>query len=365
MAKDYYDILGVSRDASEDEIKKAYRKLAHKHHPDKSGGDEAKFKEASSAYSVLSDKDKRKQYDQYGQTFDGSGPGGGAGFGGFDFSGFGGGRQSGFDFGGSGFEDIFSEMFGGGGRGTGRARAQAGSDIQVEVEITFDEMAKGVKKDVRVQKLAQCATCKGSGGEPGSSEETCATCQGRGQINRTIKSFLGTFNQAEICPSCHGKGRTFSKKCHTCHGDGRTQVSETINVEIPAGIQSGQAISMSGKGEAGEQGAPSGDLYIVVRVKPHQFFERKGDDVFSTAEISFAQAVLGDKIAIETLEGDVMMKVPAGTQSGEIFRIREKGIPHLQKWGKGDHMVKVIVDIPKKLSKEQKKLVEALRKLED
>ncbi len=365
MAKDYYDILGVPRGASEDEIKKAYRKLAHKHHPDKSGGDEAKFKEASSAYSVLSDKDKRKQYDQFGQTFDGAGAGGGQGFGGFDFSGFSGrGNQAGFDFGGGGFEDIFSEMFGGGGRSSARSRAQAGNDIQVDVEITFDEMAKGVKKDIRLQKLSQCATCKGSGGEPGASEETCKTCHGQGQIQRTVKSFLGVFSQAEICPSCHGKGKTFSKQCHGCRGDGRVRSEQTISVDIPAGIASGQAISLAGQGEAGESGARAGDLYVVVRVKPHRFFDRKGDDVYSSAEISFAQAALGDKIIIETLEGDVTMKIPAGTQSGEIFRIRDKGIPHLQKYGRGDHMVKVIVDIPKKLSKEQKKLIEALQKLD-
>lgn len=365
MAKDFYDILGVSKGASEDEIKKAYRKLAHKYHPDKSGGDEAKFKEASEAYGTLSDKDKRRQYDQFGQTFSG-GNGGAQGFGGFDFSGFSGrAGQGGFDFGGGGFEDIFSEMFGGASRGGGRSRAQSGSDIQTDIEITFEEMARGVKKDIRLNRMVRCATCDGSGGEPGSSQETCATCHGHGQINRTVKSFLGTFNQAEICPSCHGKGKTFSKKCHTCHGDGRERKQQTITVDIPAGIQSGQAISMSGQGEAGESGGHSGDLYIVVRVKPHEFLERKGDDVFSVSEITFAQATLGDKIVVETLEGDVTMKVPAGTQSGEIFRIRDKGIPHLQKWGKGDHMVKVVVEIPKKLSREQKKLVEALRKLEN
>jgi molecular chaperone DnaJ len=366
MAKDLYDILGVSKNASEDEIKKAYRKLAHKHHPDKSGGDEAKFKEASSAYSVLSDKAKRSQYDQFGQTFDGAGTGGGQGFGGFDFGGFSShGNQAGFDFSGGGFEDIFSEMFGGASRGGGgRTRAQAGNDIQVDVEITFDEMAQGVKKDIRLQKFSRCATCKGSGGEPGSSEETCKTCHGKGQIQRTVKSFLGVFNQAEICPSCHGKGKTFAKQCHTCHGDGRTRTEQTITVDIPAGIQNGQAISLSGQGEAGEAGARSGDLFVAVRVKPHPYFERKGDDVFSTAEISFAQAVLGDKIEVETLEGDVVMKIPAGTQSGEIFRIRDKGIPHLQKWGRGDHMVKVVVHIPKKLSKEQQRLIEGLKSLE-
>lgn len=362
MAKDFYDILGVSKGASEDEIKKAYRKLAHQHHPDKSGGDEAKFKEASEAYSTLSDKSKRAQYDQFGQTFNGA-SGGGQGFGGFDFGGRG--NQAGFDFGGGGFEDIFSEMFGGGGRGSARSRARAGSDIQVDVEITFTEMAKGVKKDIQLQKMSSCDTCHGLGGEPGASEGTCATCNGQGQIQRTVKSFLGVFSQTEVCPSCSGKGKTFAQKCHTCHGNGRMQTSEKITVDIPAGITSGQAISLSGRGEAGESGAHAGDLYVVVRVKPHQYFDRKNDDVLSNATISFAQAVLGDKIAVETLEGDVTMKIPSGTQSGEVFRIRDKGIPHLQRHGKGDHLVKVIVEVPKKLSKDQKKLIEALRALEE
>lgn len=364
MAKDFYDILGVSKGASEDEIKKAYRKLAHKYHPDKGGGDEAKFKEISEAYRVLSDKDKRKQYDQFGQTFDGSGGFGGAqGFGGFDFSGFGG-RQGGFDFSGGGFEDIFSEMFGGASRGGGRSGSRTGSDIQVDVEITFEEMAKGVKKNISLRRFVACDVCHGSGGEPGASEETCPTCQGKGRVQRTVKSFLGVFSQTETCSTCQGRGKTFSKKCHKCHGDGRMRQDQTISVDIPAGIQNGQAISLSGQGEAGEFGGRSGDLFVVVHVKPHARFDRKGDDVFSTVSVSFSQAVLGEKIVVETLDGDVKMTVPSGTQSGEVFRIREKGVPHLQRRGRGDHLVKVVVNIPKKLSKEQKRLIEDLGKLD-
>lgn len=364
MAKDFYGILGVSKGATEDEIKKAYRKLAHKYHPDKGGGDEAKFKEISEAYRVLSDKDKRKQYDQFGQTFDGSGGGGfgGQGFGGFDFGGFG--NAQGFDFGGGGFNDIFSEMFGGGMRGGGRSRSRTGSDIQVDVEISFEEMAKGVKRDIRVHKYVQCDVCKGSGGEPGSSETTCTTCHGKGQIQRTVQSILGVFSQTEVCPTCHGKGKTFSKKCHKCHGEMRVRIEQTLSVEIPAGIQNGQAISMQGQGEAGELGGRAGDLFVVVRVKPHKDFERKGDDVISKMEISFAQAALGDKVSVKTLEGEVVMKIPAGTQSGETFRIKGKGVPHLQRWGQGDHLVKITVVIPKKLSGEQKKLIESLKKLD-
>jgi molecular chaperone DnaJ len=360
MAKDYYGILGVAKNASEDEIKKAYRKLAHKHHPDKSGGDEAKFKEASEAYRVLSDKQKRAQYDQFGQAFDGNA---GGGFGGDDFASKAG--QSGFDFNfGGGFEDIFSDMFGSGGRGGSRSRAQSGSDMQVEVEITFEEMVKGANKEVRFQKLSHCDTCRGSGGEPGSSEDTCATCRGKGQVQRTVKSFLGVFSQTEVCATCRGKGRTFAKKCHVCHGNGRMRVAQTVAVDIPAGIVSGQAIALAGQGEAGEGGGPNGDLYVVVRVAPHRFFERKGDDIHSTVEIRFSQAALGDKILVETLDGDVTMKVASGTQSGEVFRIRDKGVPRVQAWGRGDHLVKVIVKIPEKLSREQKKLIEALRDVE-
>jgi molecular chaperone DnaJ len=362
MAKDFYDILGVSRGASEEEVKKAYRKKAHKYHPDKSGGDEAKFKEASEAYRVLSDKQKRQQYDQFGQSFDNAG--GGADSGGFDFSGFSGrnGNQAGFDFGGGGFEDIFSGMFGGSGRGNHRARS--GSDIQVEVEISFEEMAKGVAKEVHLQKMAVCDTCHGDGGDPSASKDTCQTCHGHGRVRRVVKSFFGSFEQEEICSSCRGKGKSFSKKCRICHGDGRVTSNKTVSVNIPAGISNGQALSLSGEGEAGEMGASAGDLIVVVRVKSHQYFDRKGDDVYSTVEISFSQAVLGDKISVETLTGDVMMKIPAGTQSGELFRIRDKGISHLQKWGQGDHLVKVVVTIPKKLTREQKKLIESLSQLD-
>jgi molecular chaperone DnaJ len=368
MPKDYYDILGVSKNASEDEIKKAYRKLAHQHHPDKKGGDEAKFKEINDAYSVLSDKGKRQRYDQFGHAGGGANAGqgfGGHGAGGFDFGGF---RQGaggfGFDFNGGGFEDLFSEMFGGAARGGTRTRPRAGADIQVDVEITFEEMAKGVAKEIRLRKSVSCDVCGGTGGKPGSEKKTCPTCQGAGQVKRTVRSFLGVFTQVETCATCHGRGTVFAEQCVKCHGEGRVKDEQTVSVEIPAGIQNGQTVSLPGYGEAGEPGASAGDLFVTVRVKPHPAFERKGDDVVSTAEISFAQAALGDKIRVRTLEGDVNMKVPAGTQSGEIFRIRDKGIPHLGKWGRGDHLVKVVVRVPKKLDREQKKLIEKLRSLE-
>ena len=357
MAKDFYNILGVSKGASDDEIKKAYRKLAHKYHPDKSGGDESKFKEINEAYQVLSDKSKRSQYDQFGQTFEGAGPGGGAGFGGFDFSGFqqGFGGQ-GFDFG-EGFGDIFSDIFGG--RQT-RDRRQPGRDIQVDVEISFEEMVRGAKRDINLYRMVQCDVCHGNGGEPGAKEETCSTCKGSGKVQQTVRSVFGSFAQVSTCPTCSGSGKTYSKKCHKCSGEGRVKEEQKISVDIPAGISSGQTISVRGQGEAGEKGAQSGDLYVNVYVKPHSKFKRDNDNITSSEHISFSQAALGDKISVETIEGDVTMKVPQGTQSGELFRIKEKGVPSLRGSSRGDHLVKILVDVPKKLSREQKKLIEEL-----
>jgi molecular chaperone DnaJ len=362
MPRDYYEILGVSKDASEDEIKRAYRKLAHRHHPDKQGGDEQKFKEVNDAYSVLSDKEKRARYDQFGHAAGGPN-GGGAGFGGFDFGGFQQGGGFGFDFNGGGFEDLFSEMFGGRAGGA-RARAKAGADIQVDVEISFEEMAKGVKRQITLRKASVCDACSGAGGKPGSERKACPTCQGSGQVKRTVRSFLGMFTQIETCSACRGSGSVYAESCSKCRGDGRVRADQTLAVDIPAGIQSGQAVTLPGQGEAGEPGAPAGDLYVRVRVRPHPSFERKGDDVVTTAEISFAQAALGDKIRVETLDGEVKMKVPAGTQSGEVFRIKDKGIARLGRWGRGDHLVKVAVKVPKHLTREQKKLIEKLGELE-
>jgi len=363
MANDYYKTLGVEKGASDDEIKKAYRKLAHKHHPDKSGGDEAKFKEINEAYQVLSDKTKRAQYDQFGQNFNQSGGGGGQGFGGFDFSGFQGfgGQQGGFEFGGGDFSDIFSDIFGG---GRGSSNQKAGQDIQVDTEISFEEMVNGVRKEFRLYKRMTCDHCYGTGGEPGEKEETCATCKGRGKIQRTVRSILGTFSQTSTCPTCNGKGKIYSKKCSKCGGDGRVRQEEVVQVEIPAGIFSGQTISAQGKGEAGEAGAPAGDLYVNVHILPHKKFKREENNILSTEKISFAQAVLGDKIEVETVDGKVKMKIPDGTQSGELFRIRDKGAPILGRRGRGDHLVKIIVEIPKKLSREQKRLIEQLREEE-
>lgn len=356
----YYERLGVAKDASEDEIKKAFRKLAHKYHPDKGGGDEKQFKEINEAYQVLSNKEKRRQYDHSGQTYSGNGgrPNQGQGFGGFDFSGQG---ASGFDFSGTGFEDIFSDMFGGGGRSRGRGRT--GADIRVDVEIAFEEMVHGVKKDIRLRKLAPCDTCHGTGGKPGSKESTCSECQGAGQVRRVSHTIFGAFEQAVVCERCHGRGKVYAEKCTTCKGATRAYKEETVSIDIPAGIDDKQTLSMRGGGAAGEEGAPAGDLLITVHVRPHPALKRQGDDIVARLEITFAQAVLGDKVSIETIEGDMMMKIPSGTQPGEVFRVRGKGVPHLGQHGRGDHLVTIVLRVPKKLSREEKELIEKLGKI--
>lgn len=357
MAANYYDILGVSKSANQDEIKKAFRKKAHEFHPDKKMGDEKKFKEANEAYQVLSDTQKRSQYDQFGQTFNGAGSqaGGGqqGGFGGFDFSNF--------DFGGQGFggfEGVFGDMFGGG----GRRSARTGADIQVDVEITLAEAAKGVEKNIPLRRKVTCKTCTGTGGKPGSAEETCKTCQGKGQVRKTMRTILGTFEQPATCDVCHGKGKTYKEKCGTCHGDGRVNDEENIAINIPAGIDDGQALSMGSKGEAGEHGAPPGDLIIAVHVKPHAKIKRQGSTLYSEEIISVAQATLGTSLKITTLEGEISIKIPAGTQPGEVFRLRGKGMPSLQGYHNGDHMVTLQVHIPKKLSRKAKEALEILEK---
>ncbi|NTW27364.1 MAG: molecular chaperone DnaJ [Candidatus Moranbacteria bacterium] len=359
---DYYKILGVDKNSSDDEIKKAYRKLAHKHHPDKQGGDAEKFKEINAAYQVLSDKSKRQQYDQFGSGFEQRGGGGGfGGFGGQGFSGFSQGGQD-FDFG-DGFEDIFSNIFGGGQSG-GRKQdmRKAGNDIQVDVEMNFEEMVNGAHREIELYQRVLCDVCAGSGGEPGAKEQTCETCKGSGKIHKTVSSFFGSFSQAYVCPSCQGMGKTFSQKCHKCRGEGRVKQARKIPVDLPAGISDGQTVSMQGQGEAGERGAQSGDLYITVHITKHPKFTREGNNLLSTETISFSQAALGDKINVATIDEVVKMKIPAGTQSGEMFRIKGQGVPSLGRTNRGDHLVKIIVQVPKNLSRDQRKILEELQK---
>ena len=375
MSKDYYDILGVSREASDDEIKKAYHKLAHQHHPDKSGGDEARFKEINEAYQVLSDKGKRSQYDQFGQTFEQAQAGGGfRGFEGFrDFSSF----AEGFDFnfgggrggrqGFSGFEDIFGDIFKQAGFGSdarsgrNRRRWYRGEDIQIDAEIDFLEMAHGAEKELNLYKRMKCAHCHGEGVEPGSKKVECLICEGEGEVQTSRRTILGTFSQVSVCSECGGEGKVPEKKCQKCGGDGRVREYEDVKIKIPAGIKDGQSIRLEGLGESGEKGGETGDLYVTVHVKPHEKFIRENDDIHSEEEISFSQAALGDKIEVETIDGSLKLKIPAGTQSGEVFRLKGKGVKHLSRFGHGDQYVRIQVVIPKNLTREQREIFEKLK----
>ncbi len=371
MSKDYYNVLGISKDASDNEIKKAYRKLAHQHHPDKKGGDEAKFKEINEAYQVLSDKQKRGQYDQFGSAFDQAGGGAGQGFGGFDFSGFSdafSGGQGGvkFEFGGDGggFGDIFSSAFGGGG-GAAEGR-QKGKDIAVDVEISLEDASMGIKKEIEIYISSVCPKCGGNGAKPGSKINTCKTCNGTGQVRKERRTILGTFAQVGVCEDCRGEGKKPEKNCQQCGGDGKVKANKTIKVKIPAGIADGQTIRLSEQGEVGfrpslEKSVP-GDLYITIHISRHSLFERKGDDIYYRLETSFSQAALGDNIAIPTLSGKVKLKIPSGVQSGEIIKLRGKGLSHLRGWGKGDMFVVVQVKTPERLSAKQKQLLDELKK---
>ncbi|MEA1936691.1 MAG: molecular chaperone DnaJ [Patescibacteria group bacterium] len=372
MSKDYYNILGVSKDASDNEIKKAYRKLAHQYHPDKKGGDEAKFKEINEAYQILSDKQKRGQYDQFGSAFNQAGGGAGQGFGGFDFSGFSdafsGGGPGGvkFEFGGDGggFEDIFSSAFGGG-RRAGREK-QRGADIAVDVEISLEDASTGIKKEIEIYISAVCSKCGGSGAEPGSKIKTCKTCNGTGQVRKERRTILGTFAQVGVCDDCHGEGKKPEKNCSQCGGDGKAKANKTITVKIPAGIADGQTIRLSEQGEVGFRPSSGksipGDLYITIHIARHPLFERKGDDIYYRLKTSFSQATLGDNIEIPTLNGKVNLKIPSGIQSGKIIKLKGKGLSHLRGWGKGDLFVVVQIKTPEKLSAKQKQLLEELKK---
>jgi len=359
---DYYEILGVTRSASQEDIKKAFHKLAHKYHPDK-GGDEKKFKEINEAYQVLSDKQKRQQYDQFGRVFDNGQPGAGAdGFSGFNWA-WGNsarGEETEFDFG--DISDVFEEFFGGG-RKSSKRDSRRGKDIQVDIEINLERTLKESAEKIELAKQVVCQRCNGSGAEPETKIKECFSCRGTGQVQQVKKTVFGSYTTLVTCPECKGEGTIPEKPCNVCRGEGRIKGQETIEVAIPAGIDTNQVIRVDGKGEAGKKGAKSGNLFIRIFVKQHSVFERRGDDLFAEREITFSQAVLGDKVELKTLEGtNILLQVPEGTESGKILRISGKGIPHFGGYGKGNLYVELKVKTPKKLNREQKKLLDELRK---
>jgi molecular chaperone DnaJ len=352
--KDYYKILGIEKSASKDEIKKAFRKLAHEYHPDKTKGDDAasaKFKEASEAYAVLSDDQKRQQYDTFGS---GGGPGfNGGGFNGFDFSQFTqGANGQGFEF---DLGDIFGDFFG----GRQRAQQRRGRDISIDIQVSFEESIFGVERDILVTKTSKCLTCEGSGAAAGTSMDTCKTCNGKGKINETRRSFIGVFNTTRVCDSCHGKGQVPKEKCQTCSGDGVLERQQEIVVKIPPGMEDGEMIRLGGMGEAISNGQP-GDLYVKVHVKAHPLIKKEGVNLIMDHKIKLTHAITGEEQTIRTLDGDLEIKIPSGSNTGDILRIKGKGVPHGNK--RGDLFVRILVDMPKKLSRSASKLIEELKK---
>lgn len=347
MAADLYEILGVSRDASQQDIKKAYRRLAKEYHPDRNPDNpdaEERFKQISTAYEVLGDEEKRQAYDRFGST-NGNPFGGGAGFGGAGAGGFG------------DLFDVLNSVFGGaagfGGGAAGGRRGRRGTDFQMEVEITFQDVANGGKHEIEIPAYHECDTCHGSGAKPGTSPQTCTMCAGRG----VVRTQQGFFTMQRTCPRCDGEGQVITDPCKDCDGKGFTRELETLEIDIPAGISDGQRLRWVGKGAPGEQGGPPGDLYIVVRLEDHPLFERDGKDIICVVPISFPQAALGGKVEVPTLDGKVKMNIPAGTQTGKVFRLRGKGFPGIEGGAPGDQLVEVVVETPVNLNDEQRELL--------
>ena len=371
MSKNYYDILGVQKNVTADEIKKAFRKLAHEHHPDKQSGNEAKFKEINEAYQALGNEEKRKQYDQFGQTFNNgqgfnAGGFGGQGFNWQDFAKQYGGTQGfrtninfeDFDLG-----DVFGDFFGGGRKTRRRSsHSETGEDIEIQIIIDFKEAVFGAEKFIVLEKQDMCDRCSGSGNEPGSKIITCPECKGAGEVRQIQRTIFGVFATASICNTCSGTGKKPEKFCSKCHGQGRVKDKKEIKISIPAGIDEGQQIKISGQGNAGFKASRAGDLFISFRIMPDQHFKRDGQNILSQTEINMADAALGAKVEVETVDGTVILKIPEGTQSGKIFILKEKGVPELNRSNRrGDHLVEVIVRTPAKLSRRQKKLLEELK----
>jgi molecular chaperone DnaJ len=357
--KDYYEILGVQKTAGEEEIKRAFRKLAQKYHPDKKDGDEKRFKEVSEAYAILSDKKRRAEYDMGGRAFNGGGAQGQAGFGGFDFSQFTNGF-SGFSAGGAGQEfdlgDIFGEFFSSGGR-----QGRRGRDVSIDIELTFNEALFGADRRVLIAKVGLCNVCDGSGSEKGSKTITCSTCNGKGDIRETRNTFFGAFTSARPCPKCHGKGTVPEKPCHGCRGAGIGRREEEIQITVPAGVDNGEMIRMPGRGEA-VVGGTFGDLYVKLHVKADPLFKRDGNNLLTTLHIKMTEAILGGSYTVKAPDGDETIHVAPGTSHGELIRVRGRGVPY-GRGSRGDLHVRIEVDVPKKLSREARELVEKMRAL--
>ena len=353
--RDYYEVLGVAKDASADEIKKAFRKAAVQHHPDKEGGDETKFKEINEAYEVLKDSQKRQRYDQFGHAGVG---GNGGGFSGNPFEGFGGfnGQNVHFDFGDGGLGDIFGQFFGGG-AGPQQRGPKRGRDVETTLNLTFEEAVFGVERRIELDMDDECSHCKGTTVEPGYSMQTCPTCKGAGQQQRVMNTIFGQIQQAVICETCKGTGKVPEKVCTVCKGKGTERNRQSVTLKVPAGIDDGATIRLTGRGEA-VGGGTRGDLYVNIRVKAHKKFTREGDIILSDEHVSMVEAALGTEIDVDTVDGTVRMKVPAGTQSGTDFKLTAHGVPHLRGNGRGAHIVRIVVDTPTKLTKKQKDLLE-------
>lgn len=362
MSKDYYNVLGVNKGASKDEIKKAFYKLAQKYHPDKKGGNEAKFKEANEAYQVLSDDGKRAKYDQFGSGFENMGAGYQSnagyqqGFGGFDFSGYQNGSSD-FDFG--NLNDIFSDFFGGG-MGGGRTQARRGRDISTEIQISFADAVFGINRKILITKTSTCNVCGGKGARPGTKMETCKKCNGKGEIRETKRTILGNISSAKICEDCLGSGETPKELCENCRGKGVIRREEEIALNIPAGIKDGEMIRMTGYGEAIAHGT-AGDLYIKINVAPHSVFKRSGHDLTMNLNLKLTDALLGAEYPIQTLDGEIKVKIPEGVSINEILRMRGKGVP-IGKGKRGDLLIKLNIKLPSKLSRKEREIIEQLKK---
>jgi molecular chaperone DnaJ len=363
--RDFYEILGVSKSSSVEEIKKSYRKVAMQFHPDRNPGDKAaeeKFKEAAEAYEVLSDQEKRDRYDRYGHAGVGNGSRGGYGGGNMNmddiFS------QFGDIFG----DDIFGSFFGGGasggrgGRGGQRTRGTRGSNLRVKLKLNFEEIAKGVTKSIKVKKYVSCNTCSGSGAKDKGSVQTCSTCSGSGQVRKVTNTFLGQMQTVTTCPTCNGEGTTITAKCPSCKGEGRIYGEETVTIDIPAGVQEGMQLNVSGKGNAGERGGMSGDLIVLIEEEQHSSLHRDGLNVAFDLYISFPDAVFGTQVEVPTIDGRAKIKIPAGTQSGKIFRLKGKGFPAVNSYEKGDQLIHVNVWTPQNISTDEKSVIEKLQK---